>query len=127
MEKFVPKVSEMNEGLNPLKPRRDKGKGEKDKYFDRERLTKARLTQTENTLANRFMKIMQGMGNRPKFDQLKAQMLDVMNDPTVQMSKRTKSRWLPKIEAVRPGPRGLEILFGMLTNIPLKGDGLGVG
>jgi len=126
MEQFVPKVNQMINEATARPNRFNKNKGAKGEYFERDRLAKAKLSQKEHTLAHEFKLIMQTMGNRPKFNELKQRMLDAVNDPTVKMSNMTRKKWLIKIEPVKPGTVGINQLFGMIVSIPLKGDGLGV-
>lgn len=122
MEKFVPKVSEINEA----KFRPAKVKSEKEKYFDRERLGKTKMTQTKLSLANEIRKVMDKWGNRPNVSEMLDEIFNILNNSELHIAEQTRNYWINKFLEIPPIPRSKDRLMRTMTNIMMKGDGLGL-
>lgn len=134
MEKIVPSIHELNEAKG--KPPKGKKSDPKSEFFKRERLREADLMNKEGSLANRMLKIMQGLKEiqhkRPVEELaqfVKDKLIEALQDDTPGISPKTRKTWLFRIQEQVPyitpkgAPRALTILSGMVNNIMQAGSG----
>ena len=124
MEKFVPSVKDVK--ANEAKARAPKVKSEKEKYFDRERLGKVKLTQKELSFANEIRKIVTKYGNRPNVQAMLDEVFAVLDNPELHIADKTRNYWRHTFSQIPPKPSSVSRLLQTMTNIMMKGDGLGL-
>lgn len=92
-------------------------------YEERRRLGQRRVDTKEKSLASRLKEMADTVDlNRITPQDLKKQVLDIINDPNTHASERTRSKWRLTFERQHSIPNMLKTIY----NIILKAGGLGV-
>jgi len=87
-------------------------------------LSKMKLTGKKDSFSNRLLKVWKStMKNNKSLDELKAEIIDILNDPKLIASKSTISYWKYQI-ANREQTK--DKLLNSMKNIILKAEGLGL-
>lgn len=108
--KFIKKYEDYLSGAESLK---------------RQQLSKSKITSKKDSFSNKLLDLWnKNLNSNITLEQLKKEVLKILNDPTTVTGKSTKNYWLYEIEQRRWLSK--EQLLKTISNIILRAEGLGV-